>query len=610
MAASEKRRAIVLLHGIGDQRQRDALDQFLAALGRVGEAAPVPVPEKILREPPSAMGSAGYFLARTELGGRPLTVAEFYWADISRVQRGLFSILRNFFQLIVDAPDIIYACLGPRLVGDRPRDFILLRCMRALLAIMMWLIYFPIVALNLAYAILVGEFAVNAARNPQVSLSTPADLPFAFVAGAATAVMIYLVWRGGFGGTFRAILVLAACVLMGVFGFAMSNYFVVGDSATYGQYATFFNEALNALWALVTAISLVYLIVLPLLCLLFFRRWRSILLGFTTAFLVIRFWLALITTLWLVYLTSIFDNETYDRLISNIGGPIRFVSLMWFDVMVIGLVLGASLLAYVLRSRNAGDQVTGQRYPRLIIPSALPFVAMALAVGGVLVIGACNCALFMEGCEPLTCGFVYRPSEWIIANAATLLAIGGFLIQMAHSRFDVAIDIVNFFKSDRGHRRANPLGAVASVFRFAPDSVFQFRPRLRDRLGDVLADLDAADGGHERVTLIGHSLGSIIAIDWLDGKAAGGQTGTTELVTMGSPYGAIFHHYFPHMFAAPARGLLAGVTRWTNIYREDDYVGTALAGADIEDVVLPPKGHDGYFGDDKVVREILGRLDP
>ena len=79
-----------------------------------------------------------------------------------------------------------------------------------------------------------------------------------------------------------------------------------------------------------------------------------------------------------------------------------------------------------------------------------------------------------------------------------------------------------------------------------------------------------------------------------------------ELVTMGSPYRSIFNHYFPHMFPPPSPEGLAGVSSWTNIYRENDFVGTDLGvgNGDIEDIAEPPRGHIGYFSDEAVAKKI------
>ncbi|MGI9409715.1 MAG: hypothetical protein ACR2OV_06560, partial [Hyphomicrobiaceae bacterium] len=91
--ASSARTAVVLLHGIGDQRQRDTLTKFLDAFTRIGSARTDQ--QKILREPLAQDDPFTYFVADAELSGKTSTLAEFYWADLSRVRMGLFSILRN-----------------------------------------------------------------------------------------------------------------------------------------------------------------------------------------------------------------------------------------------------------------------------------------------------------------------------------------------------------------------------------------------------------------------------------------------------------------------------------------------------------------------------------
>ena len=608
--AKGARTAIVLLHGIGDQRQRETLTRFQGALARMGLTSTNR--QKILREPEAQDDTFTYFVAEEDISGKPSTLAEFYWADLSRVRLGLFSILRNFFQLIIDAPDIIYACLGPRLIDDQPRDYFVLRCMRALLALMMWLICFPIVAINIAYAILVAEFAIHVVRVPSVTLDTVADTNFAVLSLVSIVVLAVPTLQRRWRSYTRAILAMAMATMAAVAVASFYHLFVADQGLTYGVYARVLNEALNGLWLIVILISLLYLLALPLLTIFFWRRWRALLLGFATTFLVIRFWLVLITTLWLVYITSIFEAETYDSLIANIGGPLRFVSLLWFDVAIVGLVLLSALVSYIAQTMRNRPRITGQKYPRLIVPGALPFIALTLAVVGVGIIGYCGCAEFFEACSAVQCRFVFTPTEWIIANAATLLAVGGLVIQFSHSGFEVAIDIVNYFKSERGHRSVNPFGAIVSAFRYVPDDVLEFRSRLRNRLRGLMRDLNEAFGPFERTVMIGHSLGTMIAIDVLsDTREDSKPAGKIELVTLGSPYTAVFGYYFPHMFAPAGAGLLASVGRWTNIYRENDYVGTNLTNGDsgVIEIAQPPFGHLEYFADDGVMREIADFLD-
>lgn len=601
--------AVVLVHGIGNQSQRETLEAFLGSLDRIGVARPNR--ERVLRQLDATNPGESYFLAHVDIDGRPVKVAEFFWADISRVQSGMFSILRNFFQLIVDAPDIIYACFAPRVTNGQERDFFVLRCLRSLFAVMIWMIYFPIIGINVAYALLVGEFAVHAARDASVSLATPADLPFAIFSGVAAVLLLVLSAQRKIYAYARAILLIVAAVLLVVLAWSANNLLLVDRIASYSDYATVFNDILNGLWGVVIVISLIYLLVLPLLWIAFMRRWRSLLLGFTVAFLVIRFWLAFITTLWLVYLTSVFDAKTYDSLISNIGGPIRFVSLMWFDVMIIGLVLATSLMSHIWQTAASEGRVTGRRYPRLIIPSVLPFLAMLLSLTGLAIIAACNCAQILDHCPMVTCEIIYEPSEWIIAHAATLLAVGGILVQIAHSRFDVAIDIVNFFKSDRGHRKINPFSAVASVFQFAPQQDIELRQHLQERFERMLADVQTAHGPFRKVLFVGQSLGSMVAISHFDVVTkTDSNEQVSEIITLGSPYAAIFHHYFPHIFAPPSLQLVSGASNWSNVYRENDYVGTELGNeaSGIVNVALPPLGHLGYFADDSGARIVVDRL--
>ena len=124
----------------------------------------------------------------------------------------------------------------------------------------------------------------------------------------------------------------------------------------------------------------------------------------------------------------------------------------------------------------------------------------------------------------------------------------------------------------------------------------------------MLADLNAQKGPFDKVVFAAHSLGSIILIDVarLHNEPSAGMV-DTELVTMGSPYQSIFRHYFPHMFAPAA---LPSVTTWTNIYRENDYVGTTMSspGSDVTEHALPPRGHLGYFSDKDAVAVIVERI--
>ena len=601
--------AVILLHGIGAQEQRATIGEFLATLNRL-KLTPVSQ-QQIVRQIQNDDDPFDYYYTETSINQRPVTIAEYYWADLSRIRVGFLHVLVNYFQLVVDVPDIIYACLGPAVSDGKTRDYLTLRCLRSLLALALWIIYFPIMAANFAYAVLVAGFAINVRFAGKLDLSQDADLTVVLSVSLAILVCLILIRSGILNQYFKALAVMTAAILLIVLCIGIYGLFAPHWSLTFNQYSVAFQNGLNLLWLFILLVSLTYLLLLPFLCLFFRKRWRAIILGFATNFLVIRFWLFLITTIWLIYLTSVFEEETYSQLVGDIGGPIRFLSLIWLDIAVVGIALLISLAAFLLQTRSAQGAIVGVHYPRLIVPTALPFLTVILAVLGLAIIFACTCSILFPECTDLNCGFVDRPTEWIIANAATFLAVGGLIIQFTHSGFEVALDIVNYFKSDRGHRRVNPYSAMSSVFSYRLEKAEELRYRLKNRLNSLINDLHNVFDKFDRIMFVGHSLGSMVAIDWLKDIQIGDQKSKNiDLVTMGSPYSSIFNYYFPHMFASASAALLPNVANWTNIYSENDYVGGSLNDGQhgIVEIVQPPFGHVQYYNKDDIVKTVASNV--
>lgn len=109
---------------------------------------------------------------------------------------------------------------------------------------------------------------------------------------------------------------------------------------------------------------------------------------------------------------------------------------------------------------------------------------------------------------------------------------------------------------------------------------YWMRHRIQDRLATLVAEL-LANETPDRVIIVAHSQGTVIALDTLDRDGKGWAEGRElRLVTMGSPYTHVYNRYFPLSFPphrkrpnlAPG-GVLAG---WTNIFRVDDFVGTHI----------------------------------
>ena len=512
-------------------------------------------------------------------------------------------MLRNFFNLVADAPDIIYACLGPNTSGDNAKDYVVLRALRSIIALSIWLIYYPIVALNLTYGVFVLDYALRVRYGDGMELTSPADTNV-IIAGGIALLSFGLVKRFGRPSSYiSSLLAFTAAFTAGIALLAGSRLITGEASYSYSDYADIFNAGLNALWLMVSVGSLTYLALLPVLLIFFNQRRRGLLLGFAVMFLVTRFWLAILTTL--------YDDTTYASLVKQIGGPIRFLSIFWLEVIVIAATFALSLIGYLLQSRKASSAEKPKPFPRLIAATSFPYVAIVLSIAALAAIVSCSCSELLEDCSSLNCQFVYSATNAIVANAATLLFFGTLVVQFAHNGFEPVLDIVNFFKSDQGHRRANPLSAVLSVWTYSPFGSQHFRNTLGERLKAQMNDLTSRFGPFDRVVFVANSLGSMMAIDYIAtvGKIDNRST-RMELVTMGSPLEYIFRHYMPHLFPAAATFAEKHELKWTNVYRADDYVGTHITTTStdrIEDIPLPPEGHLGYFGDEKVGKIIRER---
>ncbi len=106
----------------------------------------------------------------------------------------------------------------------------------------------------------------------------------------------------------------------------------------------------------------------------------------------------------------------------------------------------------------------------------------------------------------------------------------------------------------------------------------------------------------DHITVISHSQGTVIATQMLADprvqRLINGRNLT--LITMGCPVTHIYQRYFPEMFTVVAGKLNAA---WFNIFRQDDFVGTEIEGGLIfsdRNIPVNPGGHSGYFTDYEV----------
>jgi hypothetical protein len=143
------------------------------------------------------------------------------------------------------------------------------------------------------------------------------------------------------------------------------------------------------------------------------------------------------------------------------------------------------------------------------------------------------------------------------------------------------------------------------------EAVFERRRGIEARFRAVLERVAAAERP-THLTIVGHSQGTVIAVDVLASRPRALDEVEVSLVTMGSPLTHLYERYFPHHYGVDRPNPL--VDRWINIYRIDDYIGTEVRpGSSMPENqpvdLVGPDGHAHYWRQ-LAVAKYLAKLAP
>ncbi|MEZ6093030.1 MAG: hypothetical protein R3C03_02160 [Pirellulaceae bacterium] len=341
----------------------------------------------------------------------------------------------------------------------------------------------------------------------------------------------------------------------------------------------------------------------------------------------VGFWGLLLPMLWLVAANSLKKFVALDQF------QVLFeeaVPLLGIQVLMAGVVLLGSGIVLVLyfrwRQRYLKDQNRDPgEPPRLIVHQGLQFAtAISTLIGVSLVAVFGTMQLAGSSYEDIWGG-----QQLADANkySAILLAPLGVLAIMLfpHLRpaLDIVLDVMNhfFFRATRIDDAINDDEFDIMETTLESGSLyFSRRDAIHLRIKKTLAYFRDHLETRPRLTIISHSQGTMIAIEVLnDPELAWLNASFSEvrLVTMGSPFAHLYQHYFSHLYPAltdPFWEHLHGrLTRWCNIFRRDDFVGTRInfdgtAEAEMGRYTNHPvglRGHMHYWND----REVLAILE-
>lgn len=191
--------------------------------------------------------------------------------------------------------------------------------------------------------------------------------------------------------------------------------------------------------------------------------------------------------------------------------------------------------------------------------------------------------------------------HWEVVNM--ILIVGLFWLLII-----IFVDVIGF-----------ALKILSDIFRYLGD--YNYYSLIQKGLKNKLNSIEPLDSP---IIIVGHSLGSIIAVDsLLSFDSIWKNRSSIRLVTMGSPLSRFFSSIFPEMYPCPIQVFNALNSNykdfyWINIFRPFDPVGTSLCkNTDecIKDISskqfwkTPMTAHFGYWDDKKIAELIKNEID-
>lgn len=398
---------------------------------------------------------------------------------------------------------------------------------------------------------------------------------------------------------------------------AATSFGFLGDYIDITEYIS------KAFWSILSAGLFVLVIVSSLVFLGNKKARPSLTIACAGPCLNVGLWALALSNIWVVGASNYFPEVGADTRDGDLVFRLfPMLMLLWMLMISLGLVFFA-----VFQRRNlvAAEQSKppGETWRLIFSPwGALLIVAFVVLWS----FGTVNASGFwFSGMETPA----ERLREWTKSNLwlLSLFIIGcqGLAVGLSSRALDLLLDIATYFW------RENPRALVRSISKSERDNVesaptqttFAQREKIADRFQCLVSHMVCQEGVSQ-LTILAHSQGTITATEqlqtiknWLDTKIP-----SIRLITMGSPYTHVYQYYFPDQFKAPS---LKHVVKWINIYTVDDYVGTRIDdGATVGTVPknierekvakrmnsdgVKPIGHNGYWTDEIVMQIIKDEI--
>lgn len=624
---------VLVIHGVGDPQPGETLSLFARSVA--SERQPLTESQEILwlsekTDDPDNIKTFGSHLRHLDFGRQQAVLAEVFWGDLSRVRRGLIGAVLGLVEILFGLRYVSYVAGHQAGVWARGLQQLGVWCANIL--------HGPVLAVTFFLGLLTLALAGTELlwKNSYVGLwwGTVLACGGCSIAIFASSLGKQLTKNKEVQNFWLWVHIIATFVslliLVKIFYIDHQIPELTQNGAARPGLIWYCRVLINIL-ALLWLVEMLVIIGMGL-CWLGAsfgpRCYRTSLnVAFLLPALVVGFWGFVLPMIWLSAAKSLREVVELKKFEELFEEAVPLLGVQFIMVIIATLAAVFVLLRYARwRVQMAKKQIdlVGDP-PRLIIHPSLQWVTSMTTIAGVSLVATIS---VMQHA-----GWHYQDLAGGMWLAEANKYATGFLVPMGLFAFmifphlrpviDIVLDVTNHFyfrpvkledTIDDNDYDIRETTFENSRFYFSRRDAIHLRiKRLLGHLRDKLP-------GRPKLTVISHSQGTMIAVEvlndpelsWLNSSFA-----EVRLVTMGSPLTHLYQHYFRNVYP-PLKNqywkpLRSRISRWVNIFRMDDFVGTRIHFPDLpheacvySNHILGPRGHLNYWTDIQVL-DILHR---
>ncbi len=655
---------VLVIHGVGDPLPGETLSLFARSVAEAGH--PLTEHQETLwledeAESPRDVCTFATHVRHLEFDGNRATLAEVFWGDLSRVNRGLVGAISGLLQILFGLRYVAFvasqqpgrACQGLQWLG----------------LISSRLLHGPVLAVNFVLGVLTLAVTVTESLWPGSAQVSRWASFIILVCVFVCLIASYLGWRmtrNSVCHRFWFWVMISSLFLNGLMLYCLGSH---RDMPLAG-YCSVMVTMLGTQWILLVVVMLVMTLFWGFALLQKGIYRPALHVAFILPAITVGIWGLVIPLMWVTGSNSILKGlpgggRVANHVDSGVTGrfpvmdeaspsgqsdairrqqgrvvrqTVRAQFATMFDkaapligvqcimFLFISIVAITQLGRYLRWSEKSriSDYRGGSRPPRLIVNGLLQgCIAVCACVGMMLVLYVSMHEYSHNGYQgdPL-CRLLVEANKYAIGF---LVPIGGLLLLSLHLMrpvLDIVLDVTNhfYFRNATTADRVRGFGEdfdIDEVSFDGGDLYYSRRDVIHRRIKRILDYYRRTLPGQPSLTIVSHSQGTMIAIEvlnddelaWVNQKFR-----QVNFITMGSPFHHIYQQYFQHFYPALDdphwNNLRSRVSRWLNIFRIDDFVGTEIQfpsllpqvqSGDYTNHAVERKGHMLYWCDRQVL---------